>query len=162
MNERKIDEDMVRYFIWAVANYFTASTSIEPETSPPYLVDKLKYLDYTGVIGVSGNQKGAVYVSLEADLIEHLLDNHFPNLSYTDDEDKERMRADLAGELANTIAGNVRNYLGEGFLISVPVVFRSPGETMHLQKGIPGIAFPISWNNFQCVLVVALEVSEGD
>jgi len=143
MSERKIDEAMVKHFIWAVNNYFTTATSIEPETSPPYLVNSLKYFDYTGVIG-----------------IEHILDNYHTNLEYANEEDKENIRLDLAGELTNTIAGNVRNHLGEGFLISVPVVFRTPGETMHLQKGIPSIAFPIKWNGFECVLVVALEYSE--
>jgi len=162
MRERKIDEDMVRYFIWAVANYFSITTSIHADTGTPYLLDKLQYLDYTGVIGVSGNQKGAVYVSLNTDLTEHLLETYYPDLKYSNEEDKEMIRADLTGEITNTIAGNVRNYLGEGFLISVPVVFRSPGETMHLQKGIPGIAFPISWNNFNCVLVVALETSSQE
>ena len=162
MSERRIDEDMVRYFIWAVANYFSITTSIDSDAGTPYLVDKLQYLDYTGVIGVSGNQKGAVYVTLDTDLVEHLLDEYYPNLKYTDEEDKEMIRADLTGEITNTIAGNVRNFLGEGFLISVPVVFRSPGETMHLQRGIPGIAFPISWNDYDCVLVVALETSSQE
>lgn len=160
MSERKIDEAMVKHFIWAVNNYFTTATSIEPETSPPYLVNSLKYFDYTGVIGISGDQKGAVYLSLASDLVEHILDNYHTNLEYANEEDKESIRLDLAGELTNTIAGNVRNHLGEGFLISVPVVFRTPGETMHLQKGIPSIAFPIKWNGFECVLVVALEYSE--
>lgn len=162
MSERKIDEDMVKHFIWAVRNYFTTATTIEPETSPPYLVNSLKYFDYTGVIGISGDQKGAVYLSLESNLVEHLLDNYHTNLDYANEEDKENIRLDLAGELTNTIAGNVRNHLGEGFLISVPVVFRTPGETMHLQKGIPSIAFPITWNGFECVLIVALEFTESN
>ena len=160
MRERKINEDMVKHFIWAVKNYFTSSTSVEPETSPPYLINSLKYFDYTGVIGISGNQKGAVYFSLESDLVENLLDHYYPNLEFVNEEDKESIRLDLAGELTNTIAGNVRNHLGERFLISVPVVFRTPGENMHLKKGIPSIAFPITWNGFECILVVALEATE--
>ncbi len=162
MSERKIDEDIVRCFIWAVANYFSSATSIPPEIGTPFLVDSLKYYDYTGVIGISGNQKGAVYVTIEGGLVENLLDNHYSGLVYDDEADKEMIRADLAGEIANVISGNVRNFLGKGFLISVPVVFRSPGESIHLQRGIPGIAFPIAWNGFNCLLIVALEMSKEE
>ena len=162
MSENKIDEDMVRYFIWAIWNFFSTTTGSDPESGTPYLVDELRYHDYTGVIGISGSQKGAVYVTMNADLIEHLLENYHSNLEYEDEQDREMIRADMAGEIANTIAGNVRSFLGKGFLISVPVVFRSPGEIMHLAKGVPGIALPIKWNNFSCVLVVACKTSVED
>ncbi|MBK1789808.1 chemotaxis protein CheX [Persicirhabdus sediminis] len=161
-NVGKIDEDIVRFFIWAVWNFFQKQSPIEPTVDPPYLFDRFKHDEYTGIIGVSGSQKGAVYFTMGKDMLDHIINTNYgknidPN---TTEEDREHLRTDFAGEMANTVSGNVRNYLGEDFLISVPVVVKAGKTPLILPNKVTGIVFPIEWDGHRSHLVVALENSQ--
>jgi len=118
---KDIDEDVLRSFIWAVHNFFTISTKKEPEIEVPFLYEGMYHLDYTGAIGVSGNHKGAIYLTLGEDIVDRLFTNHqkryFSNQETSVEELKEQ-KLDYTGEIINIISGNVRNYLGENFLNS--------------------------------------------
>jgi len=166
-NENKstagIDEDTIRFFVWSVWNFFQSSTGVEPEVGTPYLFDSFDHDDYTGIIGVSGSQKGSVYITMEKRLLDDAMIIPYPHL---DDEEgggitREELRIDYAGEMANIISGNVRNYLGEQFLISVPVVVTAPGSDVHLTSGVKGIIFPVKWNNSTCHMILCLEKNES-
>ena len=158
-----IDEDTVRFFVWSVFNYFKTTTDIEPEVGPPYLLDNFKHNDYTGIIGVSGSQKGAVYFTMGKDLLNKMLTITHPELDDWEqtEESMNEMRMDFSGEMANTVSGNVRNYLGEQFLISVPVVVTAPDSGMRVQGNAKGIVFPITWSGEQCHLVLGLEKNQS-
>ena len=154
-----IDEDTVRFFVWSVWNFFKTSTEIEPEVGAPYLFDNFEHNDFTGIIGVSGSQKGAVYFTMGRDLLNKILEINYPELGEEDydDEALQEMCMDYSGEMANIVSGNVRNYLGERFLISVPVVVTAPKTKMRMQEGMQGIVFPIKWSDTHCHLVLCLE-----
>ncbi len=154
-----VDEDTIRFFVWSVWNFFKTTTGIEPEIGAPYLFGNFKHNDYTGIIGVSGSQKGAVYFTMSKKLLDDILTVNYPSLKAQNIPEKEldHMRADYSGEMANIISGNVRNYLGEQFLISVPVTIAAPKSEMRLSNGVLGIIFPIKWSDNQCHLVLSLE-----
>ncbi len=163
--ERKIDEDMVRYFVWSIWNFFSKTAQIDPEIEAPYLLTSFNHSDYTGVIGVSGSQQGAVYFTMSRDLLLDLYENHYAKslgetLEAADEQELDILLADSAGEMANTVSGNVRNFLGENFLISTPVVIKSAGNQLSLPEECTGIILPIKWHNHVCHLVVGLRNNE--
>jgi len=158
-----IDQDTVRFFIWSVKKFFNVTTGIEAEVGAPYLLDNINYSSYAGVIGVSGSQRGAVYFNIEQKFLDEVLVVTYPELKDRQDmspEMMEDMRIDYTGEIANIISGNVRNYMGENFLISVPVVITSPGEAMKLPDVKQKIIFPINWEGHQCYLILCLEQNQ--
>ena len=70
------------------------------------------------------------------------------------------MRVDYAGEMTNIVSGNVRNYLGEQFLISVPVVVTAKATAMRMTQSTQGIIFPVNWNGYRCHLILSLEQNQ--
>jgi len=155
--DQLIDEDTVRFFIWSASNFFKTTTNIEPEIGAPYLFDDFLHNDYTGIIGVSGSQKGAVYLTMGKKLLDEVLQITHPELVGESEESMQEMRMDYSGEMANIVSGNVRNYLGEQFLISVPVVVMVPNTVMKIQGEAKAIVFPINWGDNQCHMVLDLE-----
>ena len=162
--QQRIDEDMVRYFVWAIWNFFSKTSNIDPDVEAPYLLKDFSHNDYTGVIGISGSQQGAVYFTMGRDLLIDLYNNHYAKslgdfLDEGNREEFDALLADSAGEMANTVSGNVRNFLGGNFLISTPAVFRSPDTPLFLPKENLGIVFPIKWKEHLCHIVVSLKPS---
>jgi len=159
----ELDEGVLRSFVWSVYNFFTICTGEDPEIEVPYLYEGMDHREYTGAIGVSGNHKGAIYLTLNDDMLESLLEVHCAqNLDQNAQtpEEYEELKLDYAGEIINIISGNARNYLGENFLISVPIVINAPNTSLHLtQKGC-GIVFPIKWQGMQCTLILNLSTSK--
>lgn len=163
--ERKIDEEMVRYFVWSVWNFFSTTSRVEPQVEAPYLLASFSHNDFTGVIGVSGSQQGSVYITMSRALLAELYQDHYAatlgaELGASDEAELEDLLTDLAGEIANTISGNVRNFLGENFLISTPVVFQNSGTSLSLPPDCPGIVLPIRWESHTCHLIVGLKHNE--
>jgi len=163
--DNRIDEDMVRYFVWAIWNFFSRVTSVDPEVEAPYLLSKLRHNDYTGAIGVSGNQHGAVYFTMGRPLLVDLYKNHYgksvgDDLEDLEEHELEELLEDSAGEMANTVSGNVRNFLGEDFLISTPIVVKSQGDPLSMPQNSVSIVFPIKWSEHVCHLVVSLKTNE--
>jgi len=160
----QVDEDTIRFFIWSVWNFFNVTTEIPPEIGTPYLFNDFEHNDYTGIIGVSGNQKGAVHLTMSKEMVNEILSiRHSFIFDGGRDEDAiDALRADCLGEAANIISGNVRNYLGEQFLISTPVIVTAKGTPMRVYKGIEGIVFPVKWNNLSCDIVLCLKKRDAD
>lgn len=160
MNDNdKIDEDIVRFFMWAVCNFFQKQSSEPPHIDPPYIFSEFEHDEYTGIIGISGSQKGAIYFTMGKEMLDEAIKMNYgkdftPDLN---EDELEHLRSDFAGEITNTISGNVRNYLGEDFLISVPVVVKAKKTALSLAKNVTGIVFPIEWNNYRSHLIVGLE-----
>jgi chemotaxis protein CheX len=64
---------------------------------------------------------------------------------------------DLVGEVANTIAGNVRRDFGKDFAISVPTVVSGAGNTVDTPAGSRPVVIPINWRSHVAKLVVCLK-----
>jgi len=157
MDKQNLNSQTIEHFVWSVKNFFKKTTKIEAEIGAPYLFDSMNYAHYTGVIGISGSQKGAVYFNIEKKLLDEILTIAHPSVKDCDEDEKEQLRLDYSGEITNIISGNVRNYLGENFLISVPIVISSPNTKMHISKASKAIIFPITWKNKACHLILNLE-----
>ena len=134
-------EQKLKVFLDIITNYFDQLEGDCLKVETPYLASDIepKLYDYTGVIGVSGVQKGVVYFSASKGLLSCIL----ARLGETDTS--EANLVDLTGEVANTIAGNARTEFGSEFHISVPLVFKGAPESIVLPKGERSFIIPIAW-----------------
>ncbi len=141
-------------FINSVENYFKHLTDIDSELSAPYLKDTndLTLKEVTGMIGISGNKKGFVYISADKNMYSDLI-NIFIGI---DDPSTEDIM-DMAGEISNVVAGNVRANLGANFMISVPVVFEGMPNQLKIPDSLSIYIIPIKWNSHEAFVVVGLE-----
>jgi chemotaxis protein CheX len=147
-----ISEQDLQVFIDTVIHYFDQTTSEAAEVDTPYIKDEENVvLDFTGVIGISGKTKGAIYFTANADLLADLL----KATGHTEDIDSELLQ-DMVGEVANTLSGNARRSFGSNFMISVPVVLKG-AEAIRLPASIKTFVIPIIWRNYRSYLIVCLE-----
>jgi chemotaxis protein CheX len=153
-DEKQQKELICQVFIDSVNNYFEEVTGIKSETGLPYLKDDKQQVlaHYTGMIGISGSRRGFVYVTgpkeLFNDLVKIILDIDKPN----DDQ-----IVDMAGEVANTVSGNVRKAFGSEFMISVPAIIQGKPEDLKMQKDVPVFVIPIKWREYKAYVVIGLE-----
>jgi len=146
-------EGACQYFIDSTNNYFSHTTKVDSKTSVPYLktTDNLALKEYTGMIGISGNHKGFVYISGNQDLFSELWK------LVTDTEATSDDALDMAGEVSNVIAGNVREKLGKDFMISIPMVFKGKPDRFRIQNDdLPVYVIPIEWRGHEAFVVVGI------
>ncbi len=146
-------KEKIQIFIDGAVRYFNHTPDKSVTVGTPYLAesDDPIALDMTGLIGISGPNKGCVYFSAPRILLKHLL------LSIGEKDTSERNMIDMVGEVANTIAGNARSSLGKDFMISVPVVIEGPPTTIHLPIHSRAYVIPVTWKSYTAAIVVCLE-----
>lgn len=146
-------EARFQVFIDSVANYFAQLHDDEIIIDTPFLQDNHAPVlsDYTGVIGITGNNKGLVYFTAPQDLLYQMLS------AMKETDQSEDNLVDLVGEVANTIAGNARTEFGVEFNISVPLVFKGKPENMILPKDKHSFIIPITWKNNKAAIVIYLQ-----
>ncbi|MEQ9468066.1 MAG: chemotaxis protein CheX [Ekhidna sp.] len=155
MESRKEEfEATCNLFINSVSNYFKHLTEIDSDMKVPYLKesDGLVLKDFTGMIGISGSRKGFVYISANKEMFADLI-NLFIGIEDPSDEDI----LDMAGEISNVVAGNVRANLGANFMISVPTVFEGMPDELHIPENVSMYVIPIKWNNHEAFVVLGLD-----
>lgn len=143
----------VKVFINCIRHYFeTVAAGTELAIEPPFLKgpDDRVILSYTGIIGISGDHKGAIFVSCPPSLLDDLL------MRIGEPEPSVELRLDITGELANTISGNLRREFGPNFLISVPVVIRDASE-VKFPKSAKNLVLPLHWNGHKGFVIISLE-----
>ena len=129
MNDRDI-----QVFIACVQRYFESlKRDVTVVIEPPFIKDEEKpFLEYTGIIGISGKAHGAVCFTANGVMLESIL-------SFLKETPIDRdLICDLVGEIANTLSGNAREEFSRDFLISVPIV--STGKNI-------GFKFAPNWRN---------------
>lgn len=148
-----LTEQDLTVFIDGTKNYFDTVTNKSVEIETPYLVstEELVVKDYTGVIGISGERKGFVFLTAPKTMLRYLV------LSLGEKEATPDLIRDVIGEVANTISGNARRSFGPGFMISVPLIVQGKPERMGLPKELKGYVIPFRWNTFPFQLVVSLK-----
>ena len=155
MVQEKIAKELIcQVFIDTVNNYFHEITRIESETGLPYLKDRNQQIidDYTGMIGISGSRKGFVYVTSTRELFGELV-----KIILQIDEAKEEQIVDMAGEVANTVSGNVRQVFGSEFMISVPAIIEGKPKDLKFPDDVPVFVIPIKWKSYKANIVIGLE-----
>ena len=114
--------------------------------------DNTDVFDFTGVIGVSGTRKGAIYLSAPRELLQE-----FGGYILEGDELQDSELYDLVGEMTNTISGNMREHFGASFFISVPIIVKGKIDDIQLKLNPPVYIIPIEWQFSHCHLAIGLE-----
>ncbi len=152
-----MNDEEIKVFIGGVVRYFQRATGEPAEVDPPYLKGEASViLDFTGVIGVSGRRRGAVYFTSGADQLTELLHRlGETKVGFSDHQD-------LVGEVANTIAGNARQFFGSEFLISVPIVLCGRSDKLSFPHHLKSFVIPITWRSHRSYLIISLERTAAD
>ena len=147
MNDRDI-----QVFINGVQRYFESLTKdVMVFIEPPFIKDEVKpFLEYTGIIGVSGRARGAVCFTANGVMLERILSllNEAPI--------NRNLICDLVGEIANTLSGNAREEFGRDFLISVPIVSTGKNVRFQFPPDSRNYVIPIIWQGEKAYLLVCL------
>ena len=146
------DQD-IQVFI-STARRYVASLEERPSLviEPPFVREKLgPFLEYTGIIGVSGRYRGVVCFTATGKMLGEILG--LLKETRTD----EAAKKDLVGEIANTLSGNAREELGSEFRISVPTVAVGSETSLGQRNGSRNYAIPLNWHSETAYLLVALE-----
>jgi chemotaxis protein CheX len=151
-------EDDLKVFVKGTEYFFLQVTSTRADVSTPFIREATDHVidDFSAVIGISGSQRGCVYYSAPREMIRELV-THYGETEASDD-----LYADCVGEIANTISGNAREYLGPGFMISVPVVFRGRADDVRFPHDAPAFVIPITWNGHRSSLILCLKRDEKE
>jgi chemotaxis protein CheX len=146
-------ENELKPIIKIVTEYFFNITSVPAAMGLPYIKrDNDPVFDYTGVIGISGSRRGGVYYTAGKELLAE-----FGKSILGEEELDDDALNDMAGEMTNTIAGNMREIFGSSFLISVPIVLKGKIEHISMRLKPPVFVIPIKWKGYTSRLAVGLE-----
>lgn len=146
-------ESQLRAFIQVVVDFFSGVSDEGAQMGIPYMREgDTILLEHTGLIGISGAQRGGIYITADEAMLRQLASV----ILGSDDITKDDV-VDMVGELTNTIAGNVRKSFGSGFMISVPMVLRGRPEDIQMQLSPPVFVIPIQWQMHKFYLSVGLE-----
>ena len=147
-----ITEGEFKVFIDAVTNYFSSQTREPALIRASYLSDSSAVrFDYVGLITLSGRFRGCVYFTAPGRLLRELLRAlQEPNVH-------EDNLLDVVGEVANTIAGNVRRHFGEALEISVPVKIRGVSDEIKSAVRARPFAIMLNWRRHEAAVVIDLE-----
>lgn len=145
--------DDLQVFIKATTQYFDTLSGSQPaEMGVPYVQDKkFEVLDYTGIIGISGANRGCIYFTASKAMLKDV-----GRLFLNGEEQPDEELADLIGEIANMISGNARRTFGENFQISVPIAIEGRPLNIKTLCSLPAFAIPIKWQDHEAFLVVCL------
>lgn len=148
-----MSEDNLRIFIDSIVRYFAHTSDSLVKVGTPYLANNksAKAMDYSGIIGISGNHRGCVYFTAPKMLLKHLL------LSLGENDTCEENLLDMIGEVSNTLSGNARRELGKNFVISVPAVIEGVPSETHLPKDLRSYVIPIVWKGYTAAVVICLK-----
>jgi chemotaxis protein CheX len=157
-NDPDMREEDLKIFVKGTENFFKQITNVPADVSMPFIKEKNDNVmyDFSAVIGISGVQRGVVYYTAPRDMVGEII-GHFGETDRSDD-----LLADCVGEIANTISGNARQFLGPGFMISVPVVIRGQVEDVRFPQDAPAFVIPIVWNGYRSSLIICLKNGEKE
>jgi chemotaxis protein CheX len=115
-------EQYIQPFINVCINVFKEFLGCDLVVERPYFIDSNSVDDWdiSAVIGLTGEARGAVVISMKQELALRLTDTLTQSKHYSLDEEV----ADAIGEIINIIAGNAKKGLEESFrlVISLPTI----------------------------------------
>ena len=121
-------EQYIQPFIDVTMNTFKEFVGTDLAAGRPYfqLKDAANEWDISGIIGLSGEARGAVVIGLKTAVAIRLTDM-LTNTKHTSIDDEV---VDAIGEIVNIIAGNSKKGLEEAFrlVISLPTIVEGPGH----------------------------------
>ena len=148
-----MNEQEIKVFIDGILEYFAVyDPDSRPEIRSPHLIDGIDQyvLKYTGVIGITGRNKGTVMFSAPSSMLAKLM------ARYGEHQETQDMMLDLVGEIANTVSGNAREAFGSSFELAPPVAIRGAISGVAVAKGLQSYCIPITWRRSTANLIVSL------
>lgn len=148
-----MQEGELRHFVESCLDYFVNATGVKASIGIPYVNNGEKdiLLEYTGIIGISGERKGGIYVTCGLQFITDLI----PKVIGTTDNSPAMIK-DMVGELANTISGNATKAFGRNFHISVPIILEGVPKSLTLPIDTPTYVIPVEWESHKLFLIVGI------
>ena len=152
-----MDAKFINPFINATLNVLETMAFVKSKAGKPYLKkDNEAIGDVSGIIGITGETNGTIYVTFDEPCILKIVSNMFG------EEMKEINNeiTDAVGELTNMISGQARKELeeiGKVFHGAIPSVITGKNhKLMPMTKG-PKIAIPFKTDSGKFTVEVALE-----
>jgi chemotaxis protein CheX len=156
-------EQYIQPFIDVCKKVFLEFVGTDLIVGRPYFSDKdaVNEWDISAVIGLTGEARGAVVISMKTDLAIKLTDALTGSKHTTLDDEA----VDAVGEIVNIIAGNAKQGLEEAFklVISLPTIVQGKEHAIKWpgsQTRIICIPFTI-YQNHVFNLAVAIEAVKG-
>ena len=156
-------EQYIQPFIEVTKSTFKDFVGAELKAGRPFFREKddANEWDISGVIGLSGEARGAVVIGMKTAVAIRLTDM----LTNTKHSAIDEEVVDAIGEIVNIIAGNAIKGLEEAFrlVISLPSIVEGPGHHVkwpHNQARIICIPFTI-FESETFILSVAIESLKG-
>jgi len=121
-------EQYIQPFIDVTKSTFANFIGAELSVGRPYFMEKEKAneWDISGIIGLSGEARGAVVIGMKSALAIRLTDMLTGHEHKSIDDEV----VDAIGEIINIISGNAKKGLEEAFrlIISLPTIVEGPGH----------------------------------
>ncbi len=145
--------DDLNVFVDSISNYFQVTSEQSARVGTPFLTeDATPHIsDYTGIISISGNYRGAVFFSAPERMLMRLL----RELGLMSTQESQLL--DLAGEISNTLSGNARRKFGKNFKIMPPSNHRGNTTKMPNSELKKIFIIPIEWSELTANLIISLE-----
>ena len=153
----------IQPFINVCKNVFKEFVNLDLEAKLPYFMEKEAPTewDVSGVIGLSGEARGAVVISMKRELAQKLTSI----LTGTEHKELDSDVVDAVGEIINIIAGNAKQQLEEAFklVISLPTIIKGKEHSIAWPEGQARvICIPFSTSSSDTfTLSVALEAAKA-
>ncbi|MBV6492991.1 MAG: hypothetical protein LDLANPLL_00998 [Turneriella sp.] len=146
-------EAELKHFVESTLMYFAQTTGEKAELGLPYVKKENEevLLEYTGIIGITGDRKGGIYITCDRVLLRELVQIVMGDLNIDDNAIK-----DMVGEIANTISGNATRAFGRNFNISVPMLLEGPAKGLNLPIYAPSFVIPATWRKHKFYIVVGV------
>ena len=150
--------EVIDAVVAGIGDYFkvVAGDDAEIENSYEKKPNDLIQLAYTGLVGISGDIKGGIYITCDKNLLEEVTRVIMHSDTSKLDEDDI---SDMVGEMANTICGYVREKLGCAINVSVPVIFKGKVRAFKFKITHPTYIIPFTWHNLEAYIVVGIDSS---
>ena len=148
-----MNEKDIQAIIESTTSYFEQYGSETPNVGVPFLKgENTVLLDFTGMIGISGNRKGVIYITTTKKMLQELVTSVSGLTDFGDAEIR-----DMSGELANTISGNIQKVFGSQFMISAPSVIEGKPTDITIHLSNPTYIIPVNWKNEEFFITISLE-----
>jgi chemotaxis protein CheX len=161
--EQSTIQKYIQPFVDVTKTCFKDFIGVEVKVDRPYFEEAgaANVWDISAVIGLTGDAKGAVVISMKTGLACRLT----KTLTQSDHSTIDDEVVDAIGEIVNIIAGNAKKGLEEEFhlIISLPTIVQGPGHKIKWPKELSRyISIPCTiFESEVFTLSVALESVKG-
>ena len=134
-------------FLTATIDLFDQSFGLKPTVGAAYIDERASShrWDISAIMVLTGNAVGVVVLRLTKLLADKLLEKS--GVTWSSDDEREKLVTEMVGELVNIIAGNASGRLTDFDVdISVPVVVQGKNHTISWPERSPVIAIPFATN----------------